>query len=97
MVERTDKQPKRSLIDGAFELDKKLNRLAIVAGIGIAAVGGVLAAPAAVTIGAGLIGGSIAGLEVSKRVDAFRHSRRNKRLGKVAVAGEKRSDFTLAA
>ena len=61
--------PNKSLMEKGFEFDKRLNRIAIALGLGIAAVGAVIAAPAAVAFGTLVTGGSIVGMEVSKRFE----------------------------
>lgn len=86
----------KGLIDKGFDLDKRVNRTLIVAGLGIAAVGSVVAAPAIATFGALTAGGSIAGLAVTDRLKDGYESMRAKRTTRI---GQKvtRSHFALAA
>lgn len=82
---KTPSHEPKGLIDKGFGLDKRVNRALIAGGLGVAAVGAVIAAPAVATFGAVVAGGSIAGLEITKR---FEHSYRNyqeKKLGQKAT------------
>ncbi len=84
----------KNFIQKGFELDKRLNKVAIVAGLGVAAVGSIIAAPAAVAFGAGVAGGSIVGLEVTRRLEqGYEKSRAEKKLGAKAT----KDNFALAA
>lgn len=65
---RSSETSKNSMVGKGFELDKGLNKLAIAAGIGVSAVGAVVAAPAIVTFGAVVAGGSAAGLVFTDRL-----------------------------
>ena len=86
----------KSLIDKGFDLDKRINHALIVAGLGIAAVGSVIAAPAVATFGALMTGGSIAGLAVTDRLKDGYENMRAKRTAKL---GQKvtRDNFALGA
>lgn len=67
----------RSLVDTGFEWDIKLNKLLIAGGLGAAAVGAVVAAPAIVAFGAATTAGSAAGMVVSDRLQRSYQKRRN--------------------
>lgn len=81
-------ESRKSLIQSGLELDKRVNGALIVAGLGIAAVGSVIAAPAVAVFGAATVGGSVAGLAVTERLkDGYKSmqaQRRAKKLGKSA-------------
>ncbi len=51
----TSNENRKSLIQSGFELDKRVNGALIVAGLGIAAVGSVIAAPAVAVFGAATV------------------------------------------
>ena len=78
----------KSLIDIGFDLDKRINQALIIAGLGIAAVGSVIAAPAVAVFGAATVGGSVAGIAVTERLkdgyESMQAQRQTKRLGKNA-------------
>lgn len=76
-----DKRPntdREGLVKRGFELDRRVNHLLIAGGIGVAAVGAVLAAPAVIAGGALVAGGSIAGLEITNRFEAGYDNMRSK-------------------
>lgn len=84
----------KTLIQKGFELDKGINRALIVAGLGAMAVGAVIAAPAVVTFGGIVAGGSIAGLEITKRFErGYDKSQVKKKLGTKVT----KDNFTVAA
>lgn len=87
----------KSLIDKGFDLDKRVNHVLIAAGLGIAAVGSVIAAPAAVLFGGALAGGSVAGLAVTDRLkdgyETMKTKQTIRKMGKHAT----RDNFQLAA
>jgi len=64
-----------------FELDKRINYALIAGGLGVAAVGAAMGAPAFIQYGGLAIGGSIAGLEASKKVKDLYEKRRAKKIG----------------
>ena len=84
----TSNENRKSLIQSGFELDKRVNGALIVAGLGIAAVGSVIAAPAVAVFGAATVGGSVAGIAVTERLrdgyESMQAQRQTKRLGKNA-------------
>lgn len=86
----------KSLIDRGLDLDERINQALIIAGLGIAAVGSVIAAPAVATFGALMTGGSIAGLAVTDRLKDGYESMRARRTAKL---GQKvtRDNFALIA
>ncbi|MEO7905170.1 MAG: hypothetical protein ABIR91_05265 [Candidatus Saccharimonadales bacterium] len=65
---KTSHDKPKNLISAGFELDKNLNKFAIVAGLGVAAVGSIIAAPAVLTFGAATVAGSAAGMAISDRL-----------------------------
>lgn len=90
MSEQSNAPDKQGLIKQGFELDRRVNHLLIAGGLGVAAVGAVLAAPAVAIGGAVVTGGSVAGLELTKRLeggyDNMRSRRTRRKLGEVASA-----------
>lgn len=89
-------QPK-DLIDRGFDLDKRVNHALIVAGLGIAAIGSVMVAPAAAIFGATVAGGSVAGLAVTENLKGGYESMKAKRAAKKMGAKVTRDNFALAA
>ena len=86
----------KSLVDKGFDFDKRVNHVLIAAGLGVAAVGSIIAAPAVVTFGALTTGGSIAGLAVTDRLkDGYEtmKAKRTAKLGKKVA----QDNFQLAA
>ncbi len=87
------KAHEKDLVDKGFELDKRVNHLLIAGGLGVAAVGAVIAAPAVATFGAVVAGGSVAGLAINERLERSYRKHQAKKLGsKVA-----KDNFTFAA
>lgn len=87
----------KSLIDKGFDLDKRINYGLIAAGLGIAAVGSVVAAPAVALFGATVAGGSVAGLAITDRLKDGYESMKTKRAAKKLGAKVTRDNFRLAA
>lgn len=81
-----------------FEFGKKLDNLAIIGGLGVAAVGSVIAAPAVVLLGAATTAGSIAGKEITNRFqEGYNKMSARRSLGAVATRQTSRGKQTLAA
>lgn len=77
---------KKTLIQKGFELGKGFDRAFVVAGLGVMAVGAVVSAPTVATFGALMTGGSIAGIEITKRFErGYENSRAKRMLGKTAI------------
>ena len=89
----------KNMVEKGFELDKRINHALIVAGLGAAAVGAMVSAPAIVTFGALTAGGSIAGLAFTDRLKDGYESLMQKRAAKKQKLGQKitKDHFTLAA
>lgn len=76
----------RTLIQKGFELSKGFDKAFVIAGLGVLAVGAVVGAPAVATFGAVVAGGSIAGIEITKRIErGYKNTRTKRTLGKTAV------------
>lgn len=89
---------KKDLGNKLFEFGKKLDNIAIAAGIGIAAVGSVLAAPAVAAFGAVTIGASVAGKEITNRLqEGYNKLSIRRSLGAAATKQTAQSKKTLAA
>lgn len=89
-------ESQKNLVDKGFDFDKRVNHVLIAAGLGIAAVGSIIAAPAVVTFGALTTGGSIAGLAMTDRLKDGYEAMKTKRTAKL---GKKvtRDNFQLTA
>lgn len=57
MSSSVNQEKPRDLIDKGFDLDKRVNKVLAVLGLGVAAVGSVVAAPAVAVFGATVAGG----------------------------------------
>lgn len=84
-------------MEQGFAIDKRMNQLLIAAGLGVAAVGSVIAAPAAVVFGATVAGGSIAGLAITDRLKAGYENIVSRKTAEKLGASATRNSFTLAA
>ena len=89
-------QPK-DLIDKGFDLDKRVNKVLVALGLGVAAVGSVVAAPAVAVFGAAVAGGSVAGLAITENLKGGYESMKAKRAAKKMGAKVTRDNFALAA
>lgn len=77
---------KKTLVQKGFELGRGIDKAFIIGGLGTLAVGAVIAAPAVATFGAAMVGGSIAGIEISKRIErGYENSRAKRKLGSQAL------------
>ncbi len=98
MSSSVNQEKPRDLIDKGFDLDKQVNKVLAVLGLGVAAVGSVVAAPAAVAVfGATVAGGSVAGLAVTENLKGGYESMKAKRAAKKMGAKVTRDNFALAA
>lgn len=85
-MSKESQNPDKNIVQKGFNLDKGVNRALIAGGLGVAAVGAVIAAPAIVSFGAVVAGGSIAGLEISKRIEhGYNKSQSKNKLGNKAI------------
>ena len=87
----------QDLISKGFDLDRRINYALIAAGLGVAAVGSVVAAPAVAVFGATVAGGSLAGIAVTDRLRNGYEDMRNKRAAKKLGKKVTKDNFTLAA
>ena len=88
-----DKPPEKTLVDKGFDLDKRVNHLLIAGGLGVAAVGAVIAAPTVAIFGAAVAGGSVAGLAINERLERSYRKHQAKKLGNKVT----KDHFALAA
>ncbi len=97
MSSSVNQEKPRDLIDKGFDLDKRVNKVLAVLGLGVAAVGSVVAAPAVAVFGATVAGGSVAGLAVTENLKGGYESMKAKRAAKKMGAKVTRDNFALAA
>lgn len=76
----------KTLIQKGFELGKGFDRAFVIGGLGVLAVGAAVGAPAVAAFGAVVAGGSIAGIEMTKRIErGYENARAKRTLGKTAI------------
>lgn len=81
----------QSLVDKGFALDKKVNNVLVVGGIGAAAVGSFLAMPAVMAFGGATVAGSVVGLRLNEQIkEGYDKMRGKKAIGQHATRSASR-------